>query len=347
MPPYVLGQSDPGLVDLASRAAAARDAGNVPLAIQLYIEAERSNPDWQEGWWNLGLLQYNSGQYAEGIESLTHFLQLRPNGAAATALRGLCEFETGAYDDSLRDLQASVEHGPAKDGPSEGIVRLHLAELLTHAGKFQDAIDQYRILAMQHVEAPDIRAGITLAGMRIPRFPKEIPEEYREVYQGAGEAARSFLAGDNQSADELFAGLFVNHPSIPHLHFLYGFLLYPHDSQLAAEQLAKELAVNPEDEYANAMMALALVLGGRFTDALEPAKRAYAFAPNGEMAQLALGRALAETGDLERGAELLRKVIELNPNNLEAHLGLASIYSQSGNREEADREHEVCHELAM
>lgn len=225
--------------------------------------------------------------------------------------------------------------------------RLRLAEQLTQAGRFQDAIDQFRILAKQHAEDPELMPAISLAGMRIARLPKEIPEEYREVYEAAGRAAYAFLSGDNQKADDLFAGVFAANSSTPHVHFLYGFLLFPHDPQLAAEQLRKELAVNREDEYANAMLALSLVLSGHFADALEPAKRAYAFAPSEEMAQLALGRALAETGKREEGAELLKKVIERNPGNLEAHLGLASIYSQNGDREEADREREVCHELAM
>jgi predicted Zn-dependent protease len=104
--------------------------------------------------------------------------------------------------------------------------------------------------------------------------------------------------------------------------------------------------VNPTNEIANAMLALTLVIAGRFPEAVEPAKRAYANAPDMEMAQLALGRSLAETGDMKRGAELLNQVLEHDPDNLEAHLGLVSIYSRSGNREEAARERKVCRDLA-
>ncbi len=343
---YVRAQTPPQFSDLASRAAAARDAGNIPLAVDLYSQAEKLQADWKEGWWYLGVLQYSSGHFAGAIDAFTHLLQLVPTAAPAMALRGLCEFETRAYDDSLRDLASSVEHLPAKDTKNEQIIRFHLAQLLTHAGKFQDALEQYRILAAEHVDAPDLMWGISLAGMRIARFPPEIPEEERDLYRAAGSAAYFLLGGDSEKADDLFAGIFATHPSAPHLHFLYGFLAFQHDPRLAAEQLRKELAVNPEDEYANSMLALTLVLSGQFTDALEPAKRAYAYAPKLEVTQLALGRALAETGDTDRGAELLSKVIERNPGNLEAHLGLASIYSQRGNREEADREREVCRELS-
>jgi tetratricopeptide (TPR) repeat protein len=344
--PYVWAQAAPQFSDLESRATAAREARNIPLAIELYSRAEKLRPDWKEGWWYIGVLQYNSGQYAGSIDALNRLLQLVPTAAPAMALRGLCEFETRAYDDSLRDLGSSVDQLPANDPQNEQIIRFHLAQLLTHAGRFQDALDQYRTLAVGHIVAPDLMWGISLAGMRIPRFPWEIPAEDRDLYRAAGTAAYSLLGGDSEKADDLFAGIFAAHPSAPHLHFLYGFLLFPHDPHQAAEQLSRELALNPEDEYANTMFALTLVLSGQFADALEPARRAYAFAPNLEFTQLALGRALAETGDARRGAELLHKVIERDPGNLEAHLGLASIYSQTGNREEADREREVCRELS-
>ena len=84
--------------DLAARAATARDQQNLPLAIQLYSQAEQLKPDWQEGWWYLGILQYSANQYPGAIDAFSHLLQLVPTAVPAMALRGLCEFETGGYD---------------------------------------------------------------------------------------------------------------------------------------------------------------------------------------------------------------------------------------------------------
>jgi tetratricopeptide (TPR) repeat protein len=332
--------------DLAARAAAARDQQNLPLAIQLYTQAEQIKPDWQEGWWYLGVLQYSSNQFPGAIDAFNHLLQLVPTAVPAMALRGLCEFETAAYDDALRDLEQAVAHGALNQPHNEEIIRYHLAQLLAHASRFQDALDQYRFFAEHHADAPDLMIGIALAGMRIPTFPKDIPTESRDLYQAAGNAGYVFLSGDNEQADELFAKLFVRYPSTPNLHYFYGFLLFPHDPGLAIDQFHNELGANPTNETANALLALTLVIAGRFTEALEPAQRAYANAPDMEMAQLALGRALAETGDMKRGMELLNQVLERDHDNLEAHLGLVSIYSRSGNREEAQRERKVCRDLA-
>jgi len=332
--------------DLAARAAAARDQQNLPLAVQLYTQAEQLKPDWQEGWWYLGVLQYSSNQYPGAIDAFTHLLDLAPTAVPAMALRGLCEFETAAYDDSLRDLEKAVAHGALNEPRNEQIIRYHLAELLAHTGRFQESLAQYQFFAAHQGDAPDLKIGIGLAGMRVTTFPKDVAAQDRELYQAAGSAGYVFLSGDYEQADALFAQLFTRYPSTSNLHFFYGFLIFPHDPGLAIDQFHNELAVNPANETANALLALTLVIAGRFTEALEPAQRAYTNAPDMEMAQLALGRALAETSDMKRGAELLNQVLQRDPSSLEAHLGLVSIYSRTGNREEAARERKVCRDLA-
>ncbi len=334
-----------GFDDLSARAAAARDQQHIPLAIQLYTQAEQLKPDWQEGWWYLGVLQYSSNQFSGAIDAFTHLLKLAPTAVPAMALRGLCEFETGAYDDALRDLEEAVAHGALNQPHNEEIIRFHLAQLLAHASRFQDSLEQYRFFAEHHVDAPDLTIGIGLAGMRIPTFPKDVAPQDRDLYQAVGSAGYIFLSGDNEKADSAFAELFVRFPSVANIHYFYGFLLFPHDPGLAIDQFRNELAVNPTNETANALLAFTLVIAGRFNEAIEPAQRAYANSPDTEISQLALGRSLAETGETKRGAELLKQVIASDPQNLEAHLGLMSIYSQSGNREEAERERKVCRDL--
>src|SRR5262249_14412713 len=121
----------PQFDDLAARAAAARDKPDLPLAIQLYTQAEQLNPDWKEGWWYLGVLHYSSTQSPAAIDAFPHLLNLAPASIPARALRGLCEFETGAYDDSLRDIEQAMAHGAAGDPRNEQIIRFHLAQLLT------------------------------------------------------------------------------------------------------------------------------------------------------------------------------------------------------------------------
>jgi predicted Zn-dependent protease len=337
--------SSPQFSELASRAAAARDRQNLPLAIQLYTQAEQINPSWQEGWWDLGVLQYSSNQYSGAIDAFSHLLQLVPTAVPAMALRGLSEFETGAYDDALRDLDQAVAHGAANEPRNEQIIRYHLALLLGRAARFEDALAQYTALARLHAEAPDLFIAIGLASMRSTAFPENVPAADRAFYESAGHAGYVFLSGDDQQADRLFTELFVQNPARPGLHFYYGYLLFPHDPAMAGDQFREELALKPTSE-SQALLALTLIYEGQFAEALKPAQAAYEADPNLHIAQIALGRALAETGDINRGTELLTQAIQRDPNDLEAHLGLASIYSHTGNREEEARERKICRDLA-
>ena len=339
-------QIAPQFDDVAARAAAARDQQNLPLAIELYGQAEQLKPDWAEGWFYLGLLQYSSDNFPQAIEAFNHLLQLQPNAPPAMALRGLCEFETGAYDDALRDLDEAVRKGAANQPRNEQIIRYRLAQLLARVGRFQDALLQYQFFAAKHIDDPDLLLGVGLAGMRITTLPKDVPAESRQLFEAAGKAGYIFLSGDSQGADTEFNQLFARYPTAPNLHFFYGTLLFMHGPELAIPQFQSEVAVAPSNPAAHAILAYSLMFAGRFAESRPEAELALAGAPDMEMAQLALGRALAETGDPDRAAEVLNQVLKRDPNDLEAHIGLAVMYARMGRREEAYRERMVCLGLA-
>jgi len=339
-------EASPQFADLAARAAAARDQQNIPLAIELYTQAEQLKPDWREGWFYLGLLQYGANQFPAAIDAFNHLLQLEPSAVPAMALRGLCEFETGAYDDSLRDLEQSIAHGAANEPRNEQILRYHLAQLLVRAGRFQDALAQYKIFIEKQVDSPDVLLGLGLAGTRVRLLPKEIPETDRGLYLAAGSAGYAFLSGNSELAASIFTELFARHPTAPNLHLFYGYLLFQHDSELAINQFQSELTIAPGNIEAHAILAYTEMIAGRYAEAVPEAEHVLAAMPDMEMALIALGRSLGETGDPKHGMELLNRVLQSDPDNLEAHMGLAAIYSRAGRREDAYRERMVCLGLA-
>jgi tetratricopeptide (TPR) repeat protein len=342
-----LAQQGASFEELAARAATARDHGNASQAIDLYSQATQLKPDWQEGWWYLTLLQYDQNLYGGAIDSATHLLQLAPQAVPAMSLRGLSEFEIGDYTGSLRDLDTAVKHGAAQDPRNEPIVRYHLALVLTRASRFQDALDQYKVFAQKGAAAsPDMLVAVGLAGMRIPSLPGDIAPDSRQMIGEAGDALLAFLADRSIDADEKFRAAFAKYPSAPNLHLAYGFLLFSHDADLAAEQFKAEVAVAPQNTAARALLAYALVIAGRYAEALPEAEQVSAAASDMEMGQLALGRSLGETGQIDRGIDVLKKVIETDSDNLEAHIGLATLLGRAGKREEAYRERMLCLSLS-
>jgi tetratricopeptide (TPR) repeat protein len=254
----------------------------------------------------------------------------------------LSEFDTGAYDDSLKDLEQAVAHGAANDKDHEQILRYHLGLLLTRGGRYWDALSQYRLLIAEQFDAPDFNIALGLVGVRKPSLPSDLNAQDREQAEELGKAAYSLLTDDSEGADARFQELFARYPAAPNLHYYYGFLLFPHDREMAVEQFQKEVAIDPSNQLATGLLAFTLMYVGRYKDALPVAERALSAEPGMVVAQLALGRSLIETGEKKRGIEILNGILERDPKNLEAHMGLAAAYSLDGNKEEAYRERVVC-----
>jgi tetratricopeptide (TPR) repeat protein len=338
-------QSSPAnFEDLANNAAAAREKNDIPHAIELYEQITKLDPHWPDAWWYLGSLQYQEGTYAEGRDALSHYIALTPNAAPAFAVRGLCEFETGEYDQSLNDIEHGLALGAANQPRNEKILRYHEALLQTRTGKFEDALRTYALFAADP-PTPELLLSVGLAGLRIPLLPKEVTPDQQDLLSAAGKAALDFMKGEKEVAQNEFQQLFQRFPTAANAHYLYGYLLYPTDAGQGIVQFQQELEVAPSNVTAKAVLAWVLVLQNRDAEALPYAEKAVAQDPNLPTAQLVLGRALTDTGDAKSGIKHLEKVLMLQPNNLEVHLALAKAYSESGRKEDARRERLLCLEM--
>jgi tetratricopeptide (TPR) repeat protein len=335
----------PSFADVASQAAAARDAKNAPLAIDLYQQALKLNPKWTDGWWFLGSLQYGTEAYPAAIEALSHYLDLTPDAAPALAMRGLCEFETGDYEPSLRDIQHALALGAANQSRNEKILRYHEALLLTRTGRFEAALRSYAFFAHEEDSNPELLVSIGLAGLRAPLLPRELKEDQKDLYLSAGKAAFDFMKHDRDAAQVEFQQLFQRVPAVPNAHYLYGYLLYSTDPEQAVIEFRRELEVSPSSAIAEVMLAWIPLMQNDGSEALIHARKAVADDPKLINAQLVLARALTETGDTKEGVERLEKILQLQPENLEVHLALAKAYSKSGRKEDARRERLLCAEM--
>lgn len=329
--------------DVASKATAAREANDVPGAIELYQQALKLNSQWPDGWWFLGSLQYGAGAYAAAGDALSHYLQLTPNAAPALAMRGLCEFEAAEYNKSLDDIQRALALGAANQPRNEKILRYHEALLLTRTGRFEDALRSYAFFTREDPN-PELLLALGLAGLRAPLLPRELKADQQELYISAGKAAFDFMKGNKEVAGAEFQRLFQRVPAVPNAHYLYGYLLYAGDPDAAVVEFKSELDV-ADSAVAEVMLAWIPLLTNDGSNALPYARRAVAEDPSLPSAQLVLGRALTETGDTKGGIEHLERTVQLQPDNLEVHLALAKAYSKSGRKEDARRERLLCLEM--
>jgi tetratricopeptide (TPR) repeat protein len=328
--------------DLIAQASAARMENDVPRAIQLYSQAVEQNPQWPDGWWFLGSLQYSTGAYVPARDALSHYVEIIPTAGPAFALRGLCEFETGEYHQALTDIQHGISLGAANQPRNEQILRYHEALLLTRLGNYAAALKDYSFFAKNGVTNPELLTAIGLAGLRMPLLPRDVAAEQQELVSAAGSAAYRFMAGDHIAAGEAFQELFQHYPTAHNAHFFYGYLLFATNPDGALEEFQEELKIAPSNADADVMAAWALLLRNAPAEALPYAQKAADEGPTLPSAQLVLGRSLMESGDLKGGAEHLEKALQLEPDNLETHLALVKAYSNLGRKEDARRERLLC-----
>jgi tetratricopeptide (TPR) repeat protein len=333
--------------EVAAEAAAARDVDDVPRSIELYTQALQLNPKWEEGWWFLGLQQYGSKAYVSAIDAFSRLLTFNPQSAQALALRGLCEFETGDYPQSLADIRKGFASGAVSDAHNEQILRYHEAMLLTRLGRFSEALKAYSAFAEHKLSSPELLVGIGLAGLRIPLLPKDASADQHALLTAVGEATFKFMQGDQNAAQQAFNDLFQRFPTAHNAHFHYGTLLLAFGPDAAAPQFKRELEVAPDNVNALIMLAWSLLMERRADEALPYARRIAQEEPERAASQLILGRALLDTGNLASGIEHLERGLKLEPNNLEIHIALAKAYSKSGRDEDARRERRLCLQMTQ
>ena len=335
-------QTADSFASLVSSADAARQQGDIPTAIALYRKAVEQNPNWPDGWWFLGILQYDANQYVPARDALNRYLQLTPDAAPALALRGLCEFNTGEYLQSLEDLELGVSRGAANQPKNARILFYHEALLLLRLGRFEESLGKFTLLAKQGTDNQDLAMGIGLAGLRMNVLPADASAAQAQMLSSIGQAALLLMNENYDGGRAAFQALFAQYPHLPDIHYLYGYLIFATKPEEAVEQFRKELEISPQSANAHAMCAWALEFQGDHAAALAEAAKASAEDPSLPMGQLVYGRALVETGDSSGGLPHLESVLQTEPGNLEAHLTLAKAYSKLGRSEEARRERLLC-----
>lgn len=331
--------------DVARRAAAAREGNRLPEAIQLYREGVQLQPAWDEGWWYLATLLYETDQYADARPAFEHFLALKPEAGPGWVLRGLCDFRIADHAAALEHIDKGLRLGVGGQPEVLRVARYHQALLLVRGGQFELALQPLTLLARGEAESPDLVDTIGLMMLRLPLLPADIPAPKRDLVRRAGRAGYLHLARRGADARQAFEDLITAFPVEPWVHYAYGVALLTTEPDKGMAELRRETELQPDAVFAHLEIAFELLRRGDNAGARTSAERAVALAPGLFAAQNALGRALVELGDLERGTTALEAAARLAPDSPEMHFSLARAYAKAGRKEDADRERAIFAEL--
>lgn len=289
--------TDNNFQSLQKSADAARDAGHTEEAIGDYSRAVALRPDWVEGWWDLGAMQYQASHYTDAAASLQKLTVLAPNSAEAWTLFGLSQFGTKDYDAALASLEKARKLGGSQDPEIAHVAAYHLALLLIRSGDFDGATALIHSAFGSSIPA-QAKAALGLAVLRAPLLPSEVDPAKDALMQAAGEAV---AAADPQQ--ELSA-LVQQYPRVPWLHYAYGLALASAgETRQAMDEQKLETAISPTSPLPwIEMSSLALRLK-QPRQAVAAARKAVSLDADSAASHDALGKALTASGKT-RGAAI-------------------------------------------
>jgi tetratricopeptide (TPR) repeat protein len=330
--------STPQFEAVARAAAAARDSSSFDEAVKLYKKALELEPDWDEGWWNLGSIQYDRDKFAECTPAFERLAALKPDAALSWTMAGLCEYRLRDFDAALRSLLAAERLGFREPEELSRAARLHLAIVLTKSGSFEKAITTLTELTRIDRATPELMAVAGIAGIRRPWLPSEVPEAERDKVIKLGEAMGAGMELDSSGAVERFEIVVKAYPEDPDIHFRFGAFLMKQAPERGIEEIKRALALDPKHIPALVGLAMIYLRNGDPSNARSFGEKAVETSPGDFAAHIALGRALLESDDPAAAAVELAIAVKLAPDSPDAHFSLASAYSRLGRREDAAKE---------
>src|ERR1700686_330980 len=310
---------------LAANAASARETGRTDEAIRNYRTAVELRPAWEEGWWYLGTLLYDTDHFDEAIPALRRVVELDPKVGPAWAFRGLCEFETGDYPEAFTHLQSAKKLGFSESPDVEKVALYHLGLLLILHGEFEGATELLATAFGPSQFTEQIKVALGLALLRAPILPAQIDPSKDALIHAAGETAVLLANREMDAASRHFAQMMRDYPGTPYLHYQYGLALMTAAQYQPSElQLREETRITPRS--ALPWIALASLSEQRNDqrndtgEALTAARQAVQIAPHSAAAYQALARALQRQNKHDEEAMASRQAQELAKQAVEVEV---------------------------
>ena len=322
----------------AKEAEQARDSNRPDDAIKLYRQAVRLKPDWAEGWWWLGTLQYGQERWPECRDSFRRFTSLNPQAGPGFALRGVCEFKNGDFPRALDSLERANALGlPGRD-PMTSEVRYYLATMHTKAGNFERALLMLTGIVRQTGATPEVVTLAGIAGLRKAILPTELDSDDREVVARMGRALVTAAERHAPEAQRQMEEIAEEFPKVGSVHYVLGaYMVEMGDPDGGLKMLEKELELDPQHLPALVTVAMEYLKRNEPGKARPYAERAAKLAPGNFAARTAHGRTLVELDQAAAGLKELEAALKLAPDSPQVHFALASAYSKLGRKEDAAR----------
>lgn len=323
---------------LSAAATEARNAERLSDAIPLYQKAVGVKPDWAEGWWYLGTLQYDRDDYADAAAALSRAAALRPKDAAAALMLGLSEAKLGRRAEALRHLAVGRSLGFTNDASIRHVVLFTEGTLRLESGEFGKAEEALETLAREGAAQEEliVALGEAVLGVR-PDAAAAADARTREIVRRAGWAEHFAAQGNFANAQREYAALAADAGKSHDVQFAYGrFLLAHHEDDQAVAAFRREIENTPKHLLARLGIA-GIKLATDPAAGLPYAEQAVALAPRLAEPHYLLGAILLDMGQTDRAIAELENARRIDGADARIYFKLSRAYARAGRRDDAAR----------
>lgn len=163
MAPSLLGAEKPN--SPLSTAAVSGKVQEPTRLERVYRERARVNPQDQEAFEGMAILQVQRGDYAEAVESYRHVLELNPNDHDARIGLGRALAFDAQYEAAARDFEEVLQKHPGDTDALEG-----LARVTAWAGRSDAALLLFSNLAEKYPANPEYAVGLARVEMNLHQY---------------------------------------------------------------------------------------------------------------------------------------------------------------------------------
>jgi predicted O-linked N-acetylglucosamine transferase (SPINDLY family) len=333
---------------LFERARTHHGAGRLQEAEALYREVLQASPNHPDALHLLGVLAYQVGYAAAGLELIDRAIEARPDFAEAHFSRGNCLYGLQRFQDAVTSYERAIEQNPlyAEAYSNRGSALNSLGQCLAALESYDQAVR----LKPDYVDAYANRATTLSALGQFQAAVESYDEvlflrpDFAEAHFNRGNAL--YFLQQHQAAAESFSKAIRLRPDYVEAYFGRGNALQAlKQYQAAVESYDKTIELNPIHAEAHSNRGGALHSLEQYEAALENYETAIRLRPEYADAYSNRGNVLGVLHRYQEALESCDRAIELNPALPDAHYNRGNILYALDRREAALESYEKAVQL--
>ena len=337
LPPQGDNEVTPEVQRLYAEAKAARQRGDNAGAIEKYDAMLKLAPHLAAAYNNLGMLYFDSHDYARAAKILEHGLEIDPNMPGAKAMLGMSLFQLGNNEKAEPLLEAALRANPKDDQ-----VEMVLVKVLINEQKPEEASSKLNDFLARN---PKSQEAWYLLGKTYLRMSEDALKRINEIdpdsviaHEIAGEIDESMHNYDLALVE--FKKAVDKAPTTPGTHMRMGDAFWNMGKwQSAQEEFRAELTNDPNNCIARWKLANAMLEANDSAEqALAGLNQVVDRCPTLMQARVDRARSLVRLGKHAEALPDLLMAENESPREPTIHFLLAAVYRAQGKAAEAQSE---------